>query len=88
MKATSMGLKNFLRQLFGVLPDAEIAAAVEQRLVDAFGDRVSDLEVTVSDRQVVLTGRCRDIAIKQRAMTEALSITGVHGVINEIRVDL
>ena len=83
-----MGLKDWFLQLIGTPSDQEIAAAVEGRLQESFGEDVRHLDVAVSDRQVVLSGHCRDIAIKQRAMTEALSVTGVRGVVNNVRVDL
>jgi osmotically-inducible protein OsmY len=75
------GPKNYVRS------DERIREDINDRLTDEWNVDASDIEVSVSNGEVILTGYVMDLFQKRRAEKVAESVSGVKQVENQIKVD-
>jgi osmotically-inducible protein OsmY len=75
------GPKNYRRS------DERIREDINDKLTDEWNIDASDIEVTVSDGEVILNGYVSDLFQKRRAADLAENISGVTHVENRIRVN-
>ncbi|HXG65104.1 MAG TPA: BON domain-containing protein [Blastocatellia bacterium] len=68
------------------LPDATIKTLVEHRLIKEGVLRDNNIQVSVDDHVVTLTGKVRSHAERQRAEARARSVDDVNSVINRLEV--
>lgn len=67
--------------------DQAIRRAVLARLESDLGLSPAEIDVSVTDRNVVLSGAVRSEALRRAACLAAEGISGIDGVINNLRID-
>jgi len=71
----------------GEMGDWEIANAVEDEFIFDSAVPFNDLDVTVTDGIVTLSGDVKNILAKERATTLAETVKGVRAVVNQVEVE-